>query len=54
MARKARGVSSKSCADKSQAEKRCLLGYNKNYTTLVLNYVLKNSNGMLSVLGTCK
>ena len=27
-----------------------MLGYNKNYIALALNYILKNSKGLISVL----
>ena len=40
--------------DRSQAEKRISLGYNKNYVILVLNYVLKNSKKMVSISGICR
>ena len=29
-----------------------MLGYNKNYTTLALDYILKNSKRMILVSGT--
>jgi len=35
--------------DKNQAEKRCLLGCNKNYVTLALNYMLENSKRIILV-----
>ena len=31
-------------------QKEIMLGYNKNYTTLVFNYVLKNSEETILVL----
>ena len=31
-------------------QKEVILGYNKNYATLALNYVLKNSKRTISVL----
>jgi len=42
------------CTNSSQVEKRLLLGYNKNYATLALDWMLKNSKGTISVSGMCK
>ena len=33
--------------DRDQAKKKVILGYNKNYTILALNCILKNSKEMI-------
>ena len=33
--------------DRNQAKKKVILGYNKNYTILALNCILKNSKEMI-------
>jgi len=39
-------------ADRESSRKEVMLEYNKNYTTLVLNCILKNSKKIISASGT--